>query len=40
MRWVKHVAHIGKTGNAYKDLVVKPEGKDHKEELDIDRRIK
>jgi hypothetical protein len=27
MRWVGHVALMGEMRNAYKDLVVKPEGK-------------
>jgi hypothetical protein len=27
MRWAGHVARIGENGNAYRILVVKPEGK-------------
>jgi hypothetical protein len=29
MRWAGHVARMGETGNAYRILVGKPEGKNH-----------
>ncbi|PNF13670.1 hypothetical protein B7P43_G16773 [Cryptotermes secundus] len=31
MRWAGHVARMGETRNAYRILVGKPEGRDHKE---------
>jgi hypothetical protein len=39
MRWVGLVARIGDKGDAHRVLVGKPEGKNHLEDLDIDRRV-
>jgi hypothetical protein len=39
MRWVGHVARFGARKGARKFLVLKPEGKDYLEVLDVDRRI-
>jgi hypothetical protein len=39
MRWAEHVACLEETGNAYKVLIRKPEGRDHLEDLGMDDRI-
>jgi hypothetical protein len=39
IRWARHVAHMGKMRNAYKILIVKPEWRDHSEDLGIDVMI-
>jgi len=39
MRWAEHVACMGERSGAYRDLVGKPEGKGHFEDLGIDGRI-
>jgi hypothetical protein len=39
MRWAVHVARMGKMRNAYKILVVWPEGKRPLEDLNKDGRI-
>jgi hypothetical protein len=39
MRWARHVAHMGKMKNMYKVLVVRPEGRDHLEDLGVDGKI-
>jgi hypothetical protein len=40
MRWARHVAPLGEIKNAYKILIVYPEGKNHLGDLGIDGRIK
>jgi hypothetical protein len=39
MRWAGHVACMGETRDAYRVLVRKPGGKNHLEDLGVDRRI-
>ena len=36
MRWVGHVARMGEERGAYRVLVGKPEGKNHRGDLDVD----
>jgi len=38
-RWAEHVTHVDEKINAYCDLMGKPDGKSHLEDLDIDGRI-
>jgi hypothetical protein len=40
MRWVGHVACMGKMRNANKVIVRKPEGKNHSENSGIDGNIR
>jgi hypothetical protein len=39
MRWVGHVASMGEGRGMYRDLVGKPEGRDHWGDPGIDGRI-
>jgi hypothetical protein len=39
MRWVGHVARMGKERNTYKVLMENPEGKNHLEDQGVDRRM-
>jgi hypothetical protein len=39
MRWAGHVTRIGEMRNAYKILIVKPEGKRPLEDLGVDEMI-
>jgi len=36
IRWAGHVARMGKRRGVYRDLVAKPEGKNHLENPDVD----
>jgi hypothetical protein len=39
MRWEEYVARMGNRRGAYRVLVVRPEGKNHLEDLDLNGRI-
>jgi hypothetical protein len=39
MRWAGHVARMGQGRNVYRDLVGKPEGKDHLKDQGVDGRM-
>jgi hypothetical protein len=39
MRWAEHVAHMGEGRGAYKNVVGRPGGRRHSEDLRVDGRI-
>jgi hypothetical protein len=39
MRWAGHIAHMGDMRNAYNFFIVKPERKNHLEDLGVDGKI-
>jgi hypothetical protein len=38
MIWAGHVTHVGEVRGAYNILVGRPEGRNHQEDLGVDRR--